>query len=102
MNSNGSTLCDVSIGSEAVQTLDADIETAYHNIVNDGGLMESADLGFGFHYNFLPVGLSAGYAAASSATDESIALVECLSVTLNKLIANADAFAEANKSDLEM
>ena len=52
--------------------------------------MESSDLGFEFHDNFSPVGISAGNA-----------LVECLLYTLNKLIADADAFAEANKSDLE-
>ena len=37
--------------------------------------MESADLGYEFHDNFAPVGLISGDAVASSATDESIALV---------------------------
>ena len=60
--------------------------------------MESADLGFEFHDNFAPVGLSAGDSVASSATDESIALVECLSDNLNMLIYDAYAFFEANKS----
>ena len=49
----------------------------------------------------MPVVLSAGNATAYSATGEPIALVECLSDTLNKLIVDAYAFAEANKSDLE-
>ena len=40
--------------------------------------MESADLGYEFHDNFAPVGLSAGSDAASSETDESIALVESM------------------------
>ena len=62
--------------------------------------MDSVDLGYEFHENFAPVGLSSGGAAVSSATDESISLVESLAVTLNKLIANTYAFDEANKSDL--
>ena len=63
--------------------------------------MEPADSGFKFHEDFAPFGLSAGNAAASSATDDSIALVECLSDTLKKLIADADSFSEAKKSNLE-
>ena len=60
--------------------------------------MDSVDLGYEFHENFAPVGLSSGGAAVSSATDESISLVESLSDTLNKLIADADAFSEAKKA----
>ena len=63
--------------------------------------MESAGLGFEFHDSFAPVGLSSGDDAASSDTDESIALVECLLDTLNKLIVDDDYFADSNKRDLE-
>ena len=63
--------------------------------------MESEDLGYEFHDNFVPVGLSAGDAAASSAIDESIALVESMLYTLNRFIIDTDAFSEANKSDFE-
>ena len=63
--------------------------------------MQPADLGYEFHDNFSSFGLSADNTAASSATDNSIALVESLLDTLNKLIADADAFSGANKSDLE-
>ena len=59
--------------------------------------MESADLGYGFHDYFVPVGLSAGDAEAFSATYQSTDLVEILYDTFNKLIANIDAFAEARK-----
>ena len=78
VNINRSILCDVSIGDKAVQNICEEIEISYHNSVDDGGLMESADLGFEFHENFAPVGLIAGDAVASRVTDESIALVECL------------------------
>ena len=63
--------------------------------------MELSDLGYKFHGTFAPVGLSAFDAADSSVTDESIFLVEILSDTLNKLVANAYAFSEDNKSHLE-
>ena len=64
--------------------------------------MESEDLGYEFHDNFVPVGLSAGDDEASSANDESISLFEILSDTLNKLVADADVLSEANKRDLDM
>ena len=101
VNSNKCILCNLSIGDKAIQILDAEIDTAYQNSVDDSGLMESAYFGFEFHEIFAPVGISAGDAAAFSATDESIALVKCLSDTFNNFIANADAFAEDNKSNLE-
>ena len=101
MKSNGYNLCDVSIVYEAVQILDAEIETAHQNSVGDGGLMESSDLGFEFYDDFVTFELSAGDDAASSATDESIALFEFLLDTLNRLIADAYAFDKSNKSDLE-
>ena len=102
MKSNGYNLCDVSIVYEAVQILDAEIETAYQNSVGDGGLMESSDLGFEFYDDFVTFELSAGDDAASSANDESIPLFEILSDTLNKLVADADVLSEANKRDLDM
>ena len=48
--------------------------------------MESSDLGYNIYDNFAPVGLSAGNAASSSATDDSVALVESLPDTFNKLM----------------
>ena len=63
--------------------------------------MESADLGYAFHDNFAPVGLSVGDTAYSSGTDDSIAFVESMLDTLNKLIADTYAFYEANKRNLE-
>ena len=50
----------------------------------------------------MSVGLISGDAEASSASYDSFALVGSLQDTLNMLITNADAFAEANKSYLEM
>ena len=44
VNSNRYILCDISISNEDVKILDADIDTAYQNSVDDGDLMESADL----------------------------------------------------------
>ena len=75
VNSNGYILCNFSIGDKTVQILGAEIDTEDRKIVDAGGLMESADLGYEFHDDFAPVGLSAGATAASSATDESIYLV---------------------------
>ena len=101
MNINGYILCDVLIGDGDILILDAEIDTAYQNSVDDGDLKDSVNLEFEFHEIFVPVGLNAVNAADSSETDESIALVECLSGTLNKLIANAYALAESNKSKLK-
>ena len=101
MNINGYILCDVSIGDGDIQILDAEIDTAYQNSGDDGGLMESADFGFEFRDNFAPIGISSGDSSDSSATDETISLVEFLSDILNKLIANADDFSETDNSDLE-
>ena len=64
-------------------------------------MIDSEDLRYEFHDNFVPVGLSAGDAAASSETDESIYLFGIMSDTFNKLITNTYAFAEAKKSDSE-
>ena len=64
--------------------------------------MESANLGYEFHDYSVLVGLSASDAAASSATYQSISLVEILPDTFNKFIVDTYAFAESNKSDLEM
>ena len=53
MNSNEFILCDVSIDDEAVQILDAEIDTAYQNSVDDGDLKDSVNLIFEFHDFFL-------------------------------------------------
>ena len=98
VNNNGSILCDISIGDKSVQIIDTEIDTVDQNSADDGGLMVSEDLGYEFHEDFAPVVLSSVDAAASSATNESISLVESLSDTLNKLIADADAFSEAKKA----
>ena len=71
VNSNGYICCNVPIGNKSVQIIDAEIDTVDQNSVDDGGLMESSDLGYEFHDNFVPVRISAGNAADSSSADES-------------------------------
>ena len=63
--------------------------------------MDLEYLGYEFHDDFASVGLISGGDTSSSATGESIVLVEILPDTLNKFIAAVYAFSKSKTINLD-